>query len=67
MGHQNPDDLTCRPTRFTSFDHDSVISTYAVNSPWHLPKFRLIGELIVRQSADGRVAVSLTLEEGWQK
>lgn len=63
--HQTLDDHYCRPVRFQKYDHDgSVVKTYGIYTPW--PKIQMIGEMDVRETLDGAIHLSLTLEEGWQ-
>ena len=63
--HQNPDDLHCRPVRFLKIDHDgSVVKFYGTFAPW--PKIWPIGELMIRETLDGAVHISIALEDGWQ-
>lgn len=52
--HQDPDDHICRPCAFRRYDPDgSTEKSFFVRSAWALNGVKTLGELVVRESADG--------------
>ena len=63
--NQNPDDLTCKPARFSTWDKDGCVQTYEIRSPWDLVGTTRLGELIVTEKPGGPL-VKISAEcESW--